>query len=89
MWMRPGFGVLMPLCWAIIAIVVAALTSWWVLLALLPLLMMMSGMLMMGVTARAVGSDPRAGRWAWCGAWFAPTRKEEVESEPRVGPSSR
>ena len=42
----------MLLCWATIAIVVAALTTWWVLMALLPLLMMMSGMAMMGMTAQ-------------------------------------
>lgn len=91
MWFRHGFGFggLMLLSWATIAIVVAALTTWWVLLALLPLLMMMSGMAMMGTMARAVGSDPRAGLWGWCTAWFAPTRREEVEGEPRVGHSSR
>ncbi len=88
-WLRPGFGVLMLLCWAMIAIVVAALTTWWVLMALLPLLMMMSGMAMMGMTARSAEGDPRAGRSGWCAAWFAPTRKEEVGSEPRVGHSSR
>jgi hypothetical protein len=79
----------MLLCWATVAIVVAALTTWWVLLALLPLLMMMSGMVMMGTMARSAGADPRAGLWGWCAAWFAPTQREEVESEPRIGHSSR
>ena len=88
---RPGFrfGGLMLLCWATLAIVVAALTTWWVLLALLPLLLMMSGMAMMGTMARSAGTDPRAGPWGWCAAWFGPTRREEVGSEPRVGHSSR
>jgi hypothetical protein len=90
MWLRPGFlGVLMLLCCATVAIVVAALTTWWVLLALLPLLMMTSGMALMGTMAHTAGSDPRAGLWGWCTAWFAPTRREEVEGEPRVGHSSR
>ena len=91
MWFRRGFvfGISMPLCWATVAIVVAALTTWWVLLALLPLLMMMSGMGMMGTMARSAGGDPKAGPWAWCAAWFAPTRGEEVGNEPRVGHTSR
>jgi hypothetical protein len=91
MWFRPGFlfGGLMLLCWATVAIVVAALTTWWVLLALLPLLMMGSGMAMMGMMARSAGTDPRAGLWGWCAAWFAPARREEMGSEPRVGHSSR
>ena len=87
MWFRPGFlfGGLMLLCWAMVAIVVAALTTWWVLLALVPLLMMGSGMAMMGSMARSAGGDPRGGPWAWCAPWFVPTRREEVENEPRVG----
>jgi hypothetical protein len=91
MWFRPGFlfGGLMLLCWPTVAIVVAALTTWWVLLALLPLLMMGSGMAMMGMMARSAGTDPRAGLWGWCAAWFAPARREEVGSEPRVGHFSR
>jgi hypothetical protein len=89
MWFRPGFlfGGLMLLCWATVAIVVAVLTTWWVLLV--PLLMMGSGMAMMGVMARSAGTDPRAGLWGWCAAWFAPARREEVRNEPRVGHSSR
>ena len=91
MWLRRGFlfGGVMLLCWAAIAIVVAALTTWWVLFALVPLLMMMSGMGMMGLMARSAGGDPRAGPWGWCAAWFAPTLREEVGSGPRVGHSSR
>ena len=77
MWLRSGFPrVLMLLCWATVAIVVAALTTWWVLLALLPLLMMGSGMTMMATMARPAGTDPRAGLWGWCWARFAPTRRE-------------
>jgi hypothetical protein len=91
MWFRPGFlfGGLMLLCWATVAIVVAALTTWWVLLALLPLLMMGSGMATIDMMARSAGTDPRAGLWGWCTAWFAPARREEVGNEPRVGHSSR
>lgn len=89
MWLRPGFGILMFLCWATVALVVAALTTWWILLALLPLLMMASGMAMMGTMARSAGTDPRAGPWGWCATWFAPTRTEEVGNEPRIGHSSR
>ena len=91
MWFRPGFlfGGLMLLCWATVAIVVAALTTWWVLLALLPLVMMGSGMAMMGMVARSAGTDPRAGLWGSCAAWFALARREEVGSEPRVGHFSR
>ena len=79
----------MLLCWATVAIVVAALTTWWVLLALLPLLMVGSGMTKRGTMARSEGVDPSAGPWAWCEAWFAPTRREGVENESRVGHSSR
>jgi hypothetical protein len=88
---RPGFlfAGLMLLCWATVAIVVAALTTWWVLFALLPLLMMGSGMAMMGMMARSAGTDPRDGPWGSCAEWFAPARREEVGSEPRVGHSSR
>ena len=90
MWLRPGFlGLLTVLCWATVAIVAASLTTWWVLFALVPLLLMTSGMSMMGMMARSTGDDPRAGPWGWCAAWFAPTRREEVGSEPRVGHSSR
>lgn len=89
MWLRPGFGILMFLCWATVALVVAALTTWWILLALLPLLMMASGMAMMGTMARSAGTDPRAGPWGWCATWFAPTRTEEAGNEPRIGHSSR
>ena len=78
----------MLLCWATVAIVVAALTTWWVLLALFPPLMM-SGMAMMGKMARSAGTDPRAGPWGWCAGWFAPTDREEVGNEPHVGHSSR
>ena len=89
-WFRPAFLFrgLMLLCWTTVAIVVAALTTWWVLFALLPL-MMGSGMAMMGMLARSAGADPRAGLWGSCAAWFAPARKEEVRSEPRVGHSPR
>jgi hypothetical protein len=79
----------MLLCWATVAIVVAALTTWWVLLALFPLLMMMSGMAMMGTMARSAGTDPRAGPWGRCAGWFVPTDREEVGNEPHVGHSSR
>jgi hypothetical protein len=91
MWFRPGFrfGGLMLLCWATVAIVVAALTTWRVLLAFVPLLMMGSGMAMMGMIARSAGTDPRAGLWRWCAAWFGSARREEVGSEPRVGHLSR
>lgn len=91
MWFRTGFlfGGLLLLCWATVAIVVAALTTWWVLLALVPLLMMISGMAMMGTMAHSAGDGTRAGPWAWCAAWFAPTRREEVRNEPRVGHPSR
>ena len=91
MWFRGGFlfGGFMLLCWATVVIVVAALTTWWVLLALVPLAMMMSGMAMMGTMARSAGGDPRGGPWAWCAAWFAPTGREEVGSEPRIGRSTR
>ena len=88
--LRAGFGVLMFLCWATVAVVVAALTTWWVaLLALLPLLMMGSGMAVMGTMARSAGTDPRAGPWGWWSAWFAPTGKEEVEHGSRIGHSPR
>ena len=91
MWFRPGllFGGLMLLCWATVAVVVAALTTWWVLLALLPLLMTGIGMAMMGTMARSAGTDPKAGLWGWCAAWFAPARREEVGNEPRAGHSAR
>ena len=81
MWFRPGFlfGGLMLLCWATVVIVVAALTTWWVLFALLPLVMMMSGMAMMGTTAPSTGTDPRAGPWGWCAAWFAPAVERRWE----------
>lgn len=59
-------------CWATVAIVVAAFTKWWVLLAILPLLMMGSGIAMMGTMARS-GTGTRAGQWGWCSTWFAPT----------------
>ena len=87
MWFRSGFllGGLMLLCWATVAIVVAALTSWWVLLAFVPLLMMMSGMAMMGTMARSAGG----GAWAWCSARFAPASREEVRNEPRIDPTAR
>lgn len=75
MWLRPGFGILMFLCWATVALVIAALTTWWILLALFPLLMMASGMAMMGTMARSAGTDPRAGPWGWCATWFAPHPK--------------
>jgi hypothetical protein len=76
----PGFlfGGLMLLCWATVAVVVAALTTWWVLFALLPLLTMGSGMATTGTIARSAGSDPRTGSWGWCAAWFASTRREKV-----------
>lgn len=89
MWFRPGFGVLMFLCWATLAVVVAAFTEWWVLLALLPLLMMGSGIAMIGTMARSAGTGTRAGPWGWCSTWFTPTEEEEVEHEPRVRNSSR
>ena len=91
MWFRPGFrfGGLMLLCWAMVAVVAAALTTWWVVLALVPLAMMMSGIGMMGTMARSAGDDPRAGPWGWCSAWFGPRRREEVGSEPRIDHSSR
>ena len=78
MWFRSGFvfGGLVLLCWATVAIVVAAFTTWWVLFALLPLLMM-SGMRMMGMMARSAGVGSRAGPWGWCAGWFTPTQKEE------------
>ena len=52
----------MLMCWATLAIVVAALTTWWILFALVPLLMMMSGMGMMGTMASLSGRRPR--NWA-------------------------
>ena len=91
MWFRSGFlfGGLMLLCWAMIAIVVAALTSWWVLLALVPLVMMLSGMAMMGTVARSARDDGRRGPWAWCAPWFSSTGREEVGSEPRSDAPTR
>jgi hypothetical protein len=91
MWFRSRFlfGGLMLLCWATVAIVVAALTSWWVLLALVPLVMMMGGMAMMGTMARSAGDGARGGPWAWCAAWFAPASREEVGNEPRIDPTAR
>ena len=91
MWFRHGFffGGLMMLCWATVVVVLAALTTWWVLFALAPLVMVMSGMAMMGTMARSAGGEPRAGPWAWCSAWFAPTGRKEVGSEPRIDHSSR
>lgn len=74
MWFRRGFFVLglMLLGWAAIVVAIAALTTWWVLFALLPL----------GICAPVVafsGGDPRAGPWAWCAAWFAPSDREAIQ----------
>ena len=89
MWFRRGFlfGGFMLMCWATLAIVVAALTTWWILFALV-LLMMMSGMGMMGTMARSAGGDPGIGPWGWCAAWFTSRRSEEVGNERRVDRSS-
>jgi hypothetical protein len=73
----PGRGFpfvgLMLLGWAILVVVLAALTTWWVLFALIPV-WMMSCMAMMGTMAGSAGGGP----WAWCrpDAWFAPTNRE-------------
>ena len=89
MWLRPGFlGLLLLLCWATVAIVVAALTTWWVLFAALPLLVM-SGMTMLRMMGRSTRGDRRAGPREWCTAWFAPPEERRWESEPRLGHSSR
>jgi hypothetical protein len=73
------FAGLMMLAWATLAVVVAALTSWWVLFALIPLGMMGCMAMMMGTMARSAGGDPRAGPWAWCAAWFAPSDRQAMQ----------
>lgn len=73
------FVSLMLLGWAMVAIVVAALTTWWVLFALLPLAMM-GPMAMMGAMVRSAGDGQKGGLWAWCARWCAtwvrPTDRE-------------
>lgn len=81
MWSRGGFfvGGLMLLCWAAIVVAIAALTTWWVLFALVPLGMMAMCAPMMTTMARSAGGDPRAGPWAWCAAWLAPSDREAMQ----------
>ena len=81
MWFERGFlfGGFMLMCWATLAIVVAALHHVVDLFALVPLLMMMSGMGMMGTMARSAGGDPGIGPWGWCAAWFTSGRSERLE----------
>jgi hypothetical protein len=81
MWFGRGFlfaGLMLP-AWAAIVIGVAELTTWWVLFALVSLGMMASGLAMMGTMARSAGGDLRAGPWAWCAAWFAPSDRGAMQ----------
>ena len=91
MWFRGGFlfAALMLLGWAAIVVAIAALTTWWVLFALVPLGMMAMCVPMIATMARSAGGDPRAGPWAWCAAWFAPSGSEAMQRRTPTEGSTR